>query len=66
VYPGGEALGPLDEAIQVKDEPEVACLTIAINAKIEALSGLGQSRCAGIGFGGDAKSIQLPPGRTSL
>ena len=41
----GEALGPLDEAIKVsKDKPEVAYPTIAINAKIEALSGLGRSQ----------------------
>jgi len=39
-----EALGPLDEAIRVsKDKPEVAYPTIAINAKIEALSGLGRN-----------------------
>jgi CHAT domain-containing protein len=41
----GEALGPLDEAIKVsKDKPEVAYPTIAINAKIEALSGLGRNQ----------------------
>ncbi len=39
----GEALGPLDEAMKVsKDKPDVAYPTIAINAKIEALSGLGR------------------------
>jgi CHAT domain-containing protein/Tfp pilus assembly protein PilF len=41
----GEALGPLDEAIKVsKDKPEVAYPTIAITAKIEALSGLGRNQ----------------------
>jgi tetratricopeptide (TPR) repeat protein len=41
----GEALGPLDEAIKVsKDKPEVAYPTIAIDAKIEALSGLGRNQ----------------------
>jgi tetratricopeptide (TPR) repeat protein len=41
----GEALGPLDEAIKVsKDKPDVAYPTIAINAKIEALSGLGRNQ----------------------
>lgn len=40
-----EALGPLDEAIKVtKDKPEVAYPTIAITAKIEALSGLGRNQ----------------------
>ena len=40
-----EALGPLDEAIKVsKDKPDVAYPTIAINAKIEALSGLGRNQ----------------------
>ncbi len=58
-----EALGPLDEAIKVsKDKPEVAYPTIAITAKIEALSGLGRNQ----EFGGDATSVQLPPGRASL
>jgi CHAT domain-containing protein len=41
----GEALGPLDEAIKVsKDKPDVAYPTIAINAKVEALSGLGRNQ----------------------
>src|SRR5579871_968285 len=41
----GEAIGPLDEAIKVsKDKPDVAYPTIAINAKIEALSGLGRNQ----------------------
>src|ERR1700733_12018262 len=39
-----EALGPLNEAIKVaKDTPGAAYPTIAITAKIEALSGLGKS-----------------------
>ena len=39
-----EALGPLDEAIKVaKNKPGAAYPTIAINAKIEALSGLGRN-----------------------
>jgi hypothetical protein len=41
----GEALGPLDEAIKVStDKPDVAYPTIAINAKVEALSGLGRNQ----------------------
>ena len=40
-----EALGPLNEAIKVaKDAPGAAYPTIAITAKIEALSGLGKSQ----------------------
>jgi tetratricopeptide (TPR) repeat protein len=40
-----EALGPLNEAIKVaKDTPGAAYPTIAITAKIEALSGLGKSQ----------------------
>lgn len=42
-----EALGPLNEAIRVaQNTPEVAYPTIAITAKIDALSGLGENQQA--------------------
>jgi len=53
-----EALGPLNEAIRVAQKtPGVACPTIAITAKIQALSGLGQYKAALALAAGELKRV---------
>ena len=63
-----EALGPLDEAIKVAGKTRGAAYpTIAVNAKIDALSGLGRKQgSAGACRRGVAPSLRLPSCWTSL